>query len=402
MNAVFVCFVVVVVGLVVLAVKLVQVWRAPDDLPLRTVIAAIVAIFLANIVNLPAARSTLDGIEVGIAKLSVNLVTLVCAYLVMAFFLYSLRGYAALSRTRRERIVLSIACCVVTGAWLLAPKQIRQDPAALTNSFEIHGRIFLLAAMAYMGYAMIRSLSLVREYTRQAISTHVRRGMWIVHASLYLLLLGVALKVVVLFLQTGSVSVTSPTLVIPNHGYLYSVGFGIMLFTVGLGYASISGMILSVPVWIRHRDQARRLDFLWRAVCEDGHANGAPALLSEPRRGFGLPHVHRTRYARVMEIREGIINLAPFYDQQAAEAAEAEADRRQLSGAERDRYVQASLIVHAVQAKGTTPTVERANLAAFEGGVDLDSDAEWLAAVSVHVQELMDTPVPGSSQAGKP
>ncbi|MFD0886023.1 MAB_1171c family putative transporter [Streptosporangium algeriense] len=393
MSISFALSVVAVVVFAILTVKVIQVRRAPEDLPLRAVTAGVSCLFLSVFVNLPAVRTALDGVQIGAPKLFVNLITLLGTYFVLAFFFYSIYGRKAIRRMRRERILLLLTCGVLVAAWFIAPPTVREAPADLRNGYNLQARIFLVTALAYMTYTLARALKLVKKYTRTAAGRHVRLGMRIFHASLHLLIAGAVLKVVVLLLQGLDVTVGSSLLQIPNTGYLLLVGIGIAGFTLGLGYPLVAGMILEVPVRARHRELYRQLEPLWRVLHEEfpdlSLTAGRPSRWREILR---RPRVHRGYYRRVIEIRDGLVLLAPYYDREVARRARTAGAEEGLSESDLESFVQAALIVDALKARAAGTRPGEADLISPGGGHDLDSDAEWLISLSKRVRRLMREP----------
>ncbi|MFF5205246.1 MAB_1171c family putative transporter [Streptosporangium sp. NPDC000396] len=395
MSTSFILLIVTLVTFAILAVNVVQVRRAPEDLPLRAATAGVSCIFLSALVNLPGVRTILDGMQAGVAKLFVNLITLLCTYFVLAFFFYAIYGQTAIRRMRRERVLLLLTCGILVTTWFIAPPGVREAPADLQNGYNLQARIFLVTALAYMAYTLTMSLGLVKEYARTAASRHVRFGMRIFHVSLYLLIAGAVLKVVVLLLQGWGVAVGLPLLEISNTGYLLFVGIGIAVFALGLGYPLVAGMILEVPVWARHRDLYRQLETLWRIL----HRVFPDLALiagekSRWREALGWPRIHRGYYRRVIEIRDGLVQLAPYYNHEVAQQARTIGVGQGLSESDLESFVQATLIVHALESRASGTRSEDTDLIPLRGGHDLDSDAEWLAGLSRWVQQLMKEPAP--------
>ncbi|MFC3984444.1 MAB_1171c family putative transporter [Streptosporangium jomthongense] len=385
----FVLSVITLVVFAILTIKVIQVRRAPEDLPLRAVTAGVGCLFLSVFVNLPGVRTALDGVRLGAPKLFVNLITLLGTYFVLAFFFYSIYGQNAIRRMRRERVLLLLTCGVLVTTWFIASPTVREAPADLRNGYDLQARIFLITALAYMTYTLTRSLELVRKYTRAAAGRHVRLGMRIFHASLHLLIAGAFLKIAVLLLQGLGTTVDSPLLQIPNTGYLLLVGIGIAGFALGLGYPLAAGMILEIPVRARHRGLYRQLEPLWLVLHEEfPDLSLTASKTSRWREVLRWQSVHRSYYRRVIEIRDGLVLLAPYYDHEVARQAQTAGAGKGLSGSELESFVQANLIVHALKAKASGSQSRHADLISLNGGHNLDSDSEWLAGLSGWVQRL--------------
>src|SRR5207244_8115010 len=94
--------------------KVVQLWRAPEDLPLRALAACVVSATVTFTVNLPPLKPLVD--LAGVGSLVVNFGTMAAAYFLLAFFTYSVRGPAARRAVRLQAVPLAAGIAVAFAA----------------------------------------------------------------------------------------------------------------------------------------------------------------------------------------------------------------------------------------------------------------------------------------------
>ncbi|RCG28227.1 hypothetical protein DQ384_24145 [Sphaerisporangium album] len=367
--------------------KLVQVWRAPEDLPLRALGAFVLCVAIAAVLNIPVLRTAVDEIGVGLAKLAVNLFTVLCAFFLLAFFTYSAYGSAARHRLRVRLGLLGLASAVMVGAWLLAPDAVRAAPADMANGHDPHATVFVLAALGYQGYALVLNLRSSASFSRASARVQLKRGLKVLAVAQASLLAAAISKITVALAQ--ALTSADPGALRPlNTAYLWLVFTGIVTAIVGVGYLAVTDMIAAVPVWRRHRRAYRQLRPLWAALnaaFPDLALNRVP--MSRLRDAVGLRPTHRSYYRRVVEIRDGIVQLGPYYDRGTAEAAEAAGREAGRSGAALESEVQAALIADALRRKARDEPAPDPHPIPAHGGHDLESDAEWLSRLSVLMAE---------------
>ncbi|MBB5629094.1 MAB_1171c family putative transporter [Sphaerisporangium krabiense] len=372
--------------------KLVQVWRAPEDLPLRAMGAFVLCVALAAVLNVPVLRTAVDHAGAGLAKLAVNLLTVLCAYFLMAFFTYSVHGAAARGRLRARSVLLGAASGVMVTAWLLAPEHVRAAPADLANGNDPHATVFVLAALGYQGYALALNLRSSATFSRASARPQLRRGLKVLAVAQGALLCAAVAKISVALVQAATAA--DPAVLRPlNTSYLWLVFVGIVTAIVGVGYLAVTDMIAAIPVWRRHRRAYRRLSPLWSALNEafpDLALTRVP--MSRLRDALGLRPTHRGYYRRVVEIRDGIVQLGPYYDRGVAEAAEAAGRAAGLSGTALEAAAQAALIADALRRRARDSPAADPHPIPTRGGDDLESDAAWLVLLSDTLRDLWRRP----------
>ncbi|MGW4944970.1 MAB_1171c family putative transporter [Actinoplanes sp. NPDC004185] len=351
--------------------KVVQLWRAPEDLPLRAVAACVVSATLTFTANLPPLGPLLDRAGAGVRSLVVNVGTMAAAYFLLAFLIYSMRGSAARRAVRRQAVPLAAGVLIAVTAWASAPPAVRADPAETANGASPHATVFVVAVLGFMAYAHSQSLRWSVAYVRAAGTARLRRGLIILSVAVGAFLIADATKSVLALLQAtiepapGAVRVF--TLV-----YLTGVAAGALAFVVGVSYAAVVGMLVSVPLWRAHRRYYRQLEPLWTAVDQAFPQlvlGRVPAVSWRGRLGWDSSHYRF--YRRVVEIRDGLVLLGPYF--------EGSAGRDETP---RDEKAWAEVIRGALRAKAAESPIVDADPVLVPGGDDLESDARRLAGIS--------------------
>jgi hypothetical protein len=352
--------------------KVVQVWRAPEDLPLRALAACVVSATVTFTVNLPPLGPLLDEVGSGVRSLVINCGTMAAAYFLLAFFTYSMRGPGARRTVRLQAVPLAAGILIALTAWTLAPPAVRADPADTANGAHPHATVFVVAVLGFMAYAHSQSLRWSIAYVRAAGTARLRRGLIIVSVAVCAFLIADATKSLLAILQ----AVTDPAEVVvrvANLVYLSGVAVGALAFVVGISYAAVTGMLVALPIWRAHRRYYRRLEPLWTAM---HHAFPQLTLARVPatswRARFGTGSTHYRFYRRVVEIRDGLVLLGPYYDAASAGRAGTDSQEAHWAGVIRD----------ALRAKETGNPRPEADPVLVPGGDDLESDARLLAGIA--------------------
>jgi hypothetical protein len=351
--------------------KVVQLWRAPEDLPLRALAACVVSATLTFTANLPPLEPLLDRAGAGVRSLVVNLGTMAAAYFLLAFLVYSMRGRTARRAVRLQALPLAAGILIAVTAWALAPPAVRADPAETANGANPHATVFVVAVLGSMAYAHSQSLRWSIAYVRAAGTARLRRGLVILSVAVCAFLIADATKSVLALLQAtiepapGAVRVF--TLI-----YLTGVAVGALAFVVGVSYAAVVGMLVSVPLWRAHRRYYRQLEPLWTAVDQAFPQLVLGRVPAASWRGrLGWDSSHYRFYRRVVEIRDGLVLLGPYFEMPAGRDDD-----------QRDEAHWAAVIGAALHAKRAESPIVDADPVLVPGGDDLESDARRLAAIS--------------------
>lgn len=334
--------------------KLYQLVLAPDDRPLRAVAGCLSCLAVVPALNFPPVVRFIDSAGGGLARLLVNLMTMAASYWMLAFFQYSVRA----SR-RFQTVAFAGALALVAGVWLAAPAPVRLQPAALASGTDWHSTVFVVAAVGYMAYALGLALRWAVIYARVARRRQLRRGLRAIAAGLASLIAGCFCKCLVALLQAFAGVAWEAG----NVAYVGFVLIGSVGLVIGVMYPAVTGMLAAVPVWSWHRRAYRDMEPLWQALHE---AFPDLALRTETlpwwRDPLRIRRTHRNYYRRAVEIRDGLVQLGPYFPD----------DRTGDAGA-----VRRALTAKAAGAPaGTSPPTPAT------GGDDLDSDVRWLVHLS--------------------
>ncbi|SMC91535.1 MAB_1171c family putative transporter [Lentzea albidocapillata] len=125
----------------------------------------------------------------------------------------------------------------------------------------------------------------------------------------------------------------------------------------------VGAAVPAVAAWRRRYRQYTRLEPLWRAL-----ADADPRIALNPRVGWW--NMRMRLYRRVIEIRDGLLDLQPCRDADVAAAARA--------AAASPAQVEAAVVAAAIRARGMTPP----RVEPGAGAPDLDGDTAFLCEVS--------------------
>ncbi|HEV7896917.1 MAG TPA: MAB_1171c family putative transporter [Planosporangium sp.] len=352
--------------------KVVQLWRAPEDLPLRALAACVLSATLTFTVNLPPLKPLLDQAGGGIRSLVINFGTMAAAYFLLAFFTYSVRGQAARRAVRLQAVPLVAGILVAFAAWALASPAVRADPADTANGASPHATVFVVAVLGYMAYAHSQSLRWSIAYLRAAGTARLRRGLVVISVAVGAFLVADATKSLLAVLQAAT-ELAGGAVRVFDVVYLTGVGVGTLAFVVGVSYAAVTGMLVSLPLWRTHRRYYRQLEPLWTAMDQAfPHLVLGRVPATSWRGRLGVGSTHYRFYRRVVEIRDGLVQLGPYYDTSSTEHA----------AAEREEVRWAMVIRAALRAKETESPVLEADPVFVPGGDDLESDARLLVGIA--------------------
>ncbi|SFR06484.1 hypothetical protein SAMN04488564_1021014 [Lentzea waywayandensis] len=152
-----------------------------------------------------------------------------------------------------------------------------------------------------------------------------------------------------------------------RFGFDYPLGWSFWMSAVLPNAAHVvvlaGAAVPAVAAWRRRYRQYTRLEPLWRAL-----ADADPRIALNPRVGWW--NMRMRLYRRVIEIRDGLLDLQPCRDAGVAAAARAAA----ASPAE----VEAAVVAAAIRARGLAP--EKVEPGA--GEPDLDGDTAFLCDVA--------------------
>ncbi|GAB3239888.1 MAB_1171c family putative transporter [Kineosporia babensis] len=364
-------------------VKLQHLRRSPGDRPLRAVTGLCFCLALGPLAAMPGLNEVIEEAVPGLSRLLLNLFTVTATYCLMAFYGYSVGGEHTSGQLRRWLAGLIGAQTVMALAWVLAPPPIRIAPAALESLDDRHSVIFTVTALGYMGFGLSHAFRWSVRYARAAHRVRLRTSLRIVSVALACLLTACLSKVgVALTLGlAGDLRPDEEVIAAVSLVYPVLVLLGTALIVTGFCYPAVASWPARVRQARERRGLYRRLGPLWFRM------RAAFPHLVLP--GGWLPWTDRAYFRRVIEIRDTIVQLGPYYDPElAARVRSAEfGDSSATAEDTREIRVRAVLTVDALRRKQAGQPVESPYVMPALGGDDLDSDARWLAGLAAAVED---------------
>jgi hypothetical protein len=137
-----------------------------------------------------------------------------------------------------------------------------------------------------------------------------------------------------------------------------------------------------VRAWLRDYRTYQRLRPLWRALYTANPAIALMAPKSWPADLIAVRDLSLRLYRRVIEIRDGRLALAPYFDPAVAVTARADADEAGFTGQRAEAFVEAMLLTSALDAHRSGTTTASAQATEIPGGTDLRADTVFLEEVA--------------------
>ncbi|MFC9131937.1 MAB_1171c family putative transporter [Streptomyces sp. NPDC057099] len=343
--------------------------RAPHDAPTRSVALTLLSLGLSHAVASPGGAHGLD-ITAGhdIARLVQNLFLLLASYFLMCFYLYSAEGPAARRRAQVDGVVVALVALVITVAALNVPLGALSVPSRLMDMTIPQVAVFYLCAGLYMTYAIGRAGRWSARYARKSRRPHAT-GLWITAIALGSLALACGVRAVFTVVRWSGGSVPDPLMT--SAAVMLTVSN--LVFVVGVTYSGLCARITGTRLWLRRRRDHRRLTPLWELLTGINPKNELKSASRTPWDRWRARGVHRRYHRRIVECRDGLVDISPYL---AADGEEA--DLLRLEPAELARRLR-----HAsTTIRQGTPAPTRAVPLAKPKGDDPDSDVDQLIAVS--------------------
>ncbi|WP_370946641.1 MAB_1171c family putative transporter [Amycolatopsis sp. cg5] len=344
---------------VALGWRIYQIKRTPRSLPAWAVMITI-ACFLGSF--LTQQKVVDDWIDAfagnGISRLVSNVVLTVGLCALLIFFLGSALGPQRYRRVAVELIPLGVTLVLLTISLFAMPAEIRGQSLNKDNVHIASFAVFYLGAGLYMFYGLVACFRWMLRYQRTA-DRNLSVGLRIAGAGMASLALGAGARALYIMIAW----VFGPTVPILLTLGIILVIVGALLFLSGITYPGVRARIDALRRRLSHRRQYEHLSPLWTVLVE---AYPNIVLNSGPRpRG-----AHRRFYRRVIEIRDGLVQLSPYL----------EGDLNALATANPDGAAAELRSALARQASGEE-TDHRAHLV-LPGGGDIEADVQPLLALS--------------------
>lgn len=346
--------------------KLFQLRRAPEHLPTWALTAMLGCMLVAYAFQAPGAHEALDAVAGrGWAKFVENVLLMTGSCALMLFFVYSASGRSAARwRTWREVAVLGAAIAALVVAVLATPVAERGENLSDADVRLTGVAAFYLVAGGYLIYALGRTLRWVARYARRA-EPWLRRGLRLAAVGLTGMVIGSVGRAAVLLVRYSGLPI-SPLV---NGIASTLVAIGILLFLAGVSYPGLRSRLSAFRLWCYRRRAYHELHPLWGVLHEafpQTALDRAPVSRWWDR--MRLRQVHRRYYRRVIEIRDGLVQLSPYLS----------AD---VDGQPADEGASTLREALAARAAGVAAPA-RARLVAGPAGEGLDADMDRLLTLS--------------------
>ncbi|WP_235883961.1 MAB_1171c family putative transporter [Saccharopolyspora elongata] len=352
-----------------------RLWRTPRDRALWMVSACLAFMALNYPLGWLANAAAADSVvQHGVPKLLQNAVIMFGYFFLMLFFLFSAAPADKNVGRRAWREVVPLAVVVIAQIVSMAatPEQLRDHRfSSSSTDLQIPGIAgFYFVGAAYLVYALVQAARFALRYAAES-GRRVRVGLRIAAAGLGIRAVSGSLRVLLIVVSWSGGGL--PDALRDATGKLAAVGGGV--FVLGVLCPAVLLRLATVRVWWRHRRAYRQLRPLWEALNavypKDALDRRPRSLWRErvsPRR------VRRHYWRRVIEIRDGLVQLSPHL-----------ADFGYDSSRPTDQQVTA--IRHALRHRhdGLPATTTSAVLVAAPAHVDnVETDVVELLALNQH------------------
>ena len=286
-----------------LAWRIYQVTRAPT-VPNWAVTACVAGFAAAFLLQQPVVSDEVDALLGRGAARVANNALLACGLCALViFFLGSALGPRRYRRVAAELVPLAAAITLMVVTMALTRPELRGLPLGPSTIHYSGVAVFYLGAGLYLIYGLVACTTWIVRYLRVA-DRNLRIGLRLGAIGLACAAAGSisrALYIVVAWVFGPLVKVL----------LLLGVPFvivGTMLFLTGVTYPGIRARIAALRRRRQHRREHEALAPLWTVLVQ---AFPSIVLRTPPRQRGG---VHRGHYRRVIEIRDGLVQLSPYLD----------------------------------------------------------------------------------------
>ena len=325
-----------------LAWRIYQLQRAPT-VPNWAVTACVAGFALAFLLQQPVISDEVDAvIGRGAARVANNalLACAVCALVI--FFLGSALGpVRRYGRVAVELIPLGAVIALMVVVMDLTPPELRGLPLGPATIHDSGIALFYLGAGLYLIYGLVACTAWIVRYLRVA-DRDLRIGLKLSAVGMASAAIGSIFRALYIVVAWAFGPVVKILLLL---GVPFVIVGG-MLFLVGVTYPGVRARVSALRRRQQHRREHQALGPLWTVLVQ---AFPSIVLRTPPRRRTELlspRSIHRVYYRRVIEIRDGLVQLSPYLDADfgevvaadpgAAAAALKTALRRHAAGEEMD------------------------------------------------------------------
>ncbi|GAB3153776.1 hypothetical protein GCM10027258_56740 [Amycolatopsis stemonae] len=292
-----------------LAWRIYQVQRAPT-VPNWAVTACVAGFAAAFLLQQPVVSDEVDAVlGLGAARVANNalLACGVCALVI--FFLGSALGPRRYRRVAVELVPLAAAIALMIVAMALTPPQLRGLPLGPSTIHDSGIAVFYLGAGLYLIYGLIACTAWIVRYQRVA-DRHLRIGLRLSAAGMACAAIGSIFRALYIVVAWAFGPVVKVLLLL---GVPFVIIGGI-LFLLGVTYPGVRARVAALRRRRQHRREHQALGPLWTVLVQ---AFPSIVLRTPPRRRserLSPRSIHRVHYRRVIEIRDGLVQLSPYLD----------------------------------------------------------------------------------------
>jgi hypothetical protein len=228
--------------------------------------------------------------------------------------------------------------------------------------------VFYLIPSLYVGYALTVEIRAAWRYARVS-EPPLSHGLWIITVALAGKLAGGPV-----YRGAGILAIWLGHEIPPGTSPVFNalLGFGIVVFPLGIAYAGLAGRVSAARRWWQHRAAYRGLEPLWRVMHEAFPEDSLHRVpIGRWERFMSFQSMHRRYYRRVIECRDGLVRISPYLPRAAG-------DTEQMTADEWATRLRAGLRAR----DGRLSPPGRPVVIAGPRGSDLDADVEQLLALS--------------------
>ncbi|MET9001832.1 MAB_1171c family putative transporter [Amycolatopsis sp. Hca4] len=343
-----------------LAWRIYQVTRAPT-VPNWAVTACVAGFAAAFLLQQTVVSDEVDALlGLGAARVANNALLACGLCALVIFFLGSALGPRRYRRVAAELVPLAVAIALMVVAMALTPPELRGLPLGPSTIHDGGVAAFYLGAGLYLIYGLIACTAWIVRYQRVA-DRNLRIGLRLSAIGMASAAAGSVFRALYIVVAWAFGPVVKVLLLL---GVPFVVAGG-MLFLAGVTYPGLRARISALRRRRQHRHEHAALAPLWTVLVE-----AFPSIvLRTPPRGRG--GVNRVHYRRVIEIRDGLVQLSPYLDADFGEVVATDPGAAAAA-------LKTALRRHA----DGEPSDGRAKQVLPAGADDLESDVRPLLALS--------------------
>ncbi|HET9380232.1 MAG TPA: MAB_1171c family putative transporter [Streptomyces sp.] len=353
--------------------KVTDLIRAPHDRLLRTLVSCLLLLLTGEILTFPQVSDAIDELTtVGVDEVAYNAAHMIALYVLVFFFISSIRRECAEYRRRLwiSTILLAVVLASLTICMIATPPSMRSHTLSTPHMAQPAVTGFYVLSNTYYIYAYLTTKLWVLRCARMA-SRHLSLGLWTMAVGLFGLMAAAIHRLVWVFLRIDDHASREEFRTLNSS----VTDWALSVVLLGIWYSAMIQMILCWKTVLHHRRLFNELTPLWTALVAaypDLVLNRRPSCFWSRRR---RPSAHERFYRRLIECRDGLVRLSPYLTRVAPHADLAHGPAEQTAG-----YITGALALR--------PTVEDPDTALTAARValpfsnDLGSDVGELLSIS--------------------